>query len=795
MQPASAPKRDVSAFAIGGSGAVKALEECKARPHREETACGVDLEQEASPSATGRCGCEHCNGRNFLNDFFPLGWERDVGLIAFIPMSDGSRPNGLAPIKAEFLVPVASAASTSAAPPASAEVGSKRSAPDDDNHTAEEESSASGVAANRPRQRGMNKHRKPFKPEAVQLKMCSAIVEGRECSFGDGCRYSHDLKACMEARPADLGEECPIYTLRGHCRFGVNCRFGSVHLDPSTGANLHKTIAEVPYEELNITPNDLFQRLRKKAVDFRRVDALAVKYTSAVQDQHEHHNNLQQSNEAKTEAAATDATRGQAESGTPDATTESASATTTSSTDPAAVPEPPVSASTYHALAAVDALPPEHARRPLDFRGKLYLAPLTTVGNLPFRRICKKFGVDITCSEMALGTALLQGSPSEWALLKRHPCEDIYGVQIAGNQAQAMGRVAQLIEENGARLSEPHSARHLMPRASQTPYASPSCPCSSCAEAPLFACAVNVDFVDINMGCPIDSICNKGMGSAMSLRPGRIQSVVRTMSSVLTCPLTVKMRVGYDDNEAQRNAHKLIPKIASWGASAVTLHGRSRQQRYSRAADWGYISQCAGVAAAQPQRLILGGGAGIGGIDETEGSDVEGGNGGLPLVGNGDVFSWEDVYGPKAAGVSACMVARGALVKPWVFTEIKERRHWDISSSERLDILKDFTRFGLEHWGSDELGVSRVRKFLLEWLSFLYRYVPVGLLETLPGRLQDRPPAFVGRNDLETLMASASSEDWVKITEMLLGPVPSGFSFTPKHKANAYTKGPIQAEG
>ena len=76
---------------------------------------------------------------------------------------------------------------------------------------------------------------------------------------------------------------------------------------------------------------------------------------------------------------------------------------------------------------------------------------------------------------------------------------------------------------------------------------------------------------------------------------------------------------------------------------------------------------------------------------------------------------------------------------------------------------------------------------MLEWLSFLHRYVPVGLLERLPARLQDRPPRFVGRNDLETLMASPSATDWVKITELLLGPVPASFEFTPKHKANAYS--------
>lgn len=128
------------------------------------------------------------------------------------------------------------------------------------------------------------------------------------------------------------------------------------------------------------------------------------------------------------------------------------------------------------------------------------------------------------------------------------------------------------------------------------------------------------------------------------------------------------------------------------------------------------------------------------------------------------------------------------MLKPWLFTEIKEQRHWDISSSERMAILQDFTRYGLEHWGSDTQGVEKTRRFLLEWLSFLCRwvlgpggggpcvgtarphpvpairrYVPVGLLERLPQRINERPPYYLGRDYLETLMASQKAADWIRI--------------------------------
>jgi len=350
----------------------------------------------------------------------------------------------------------------------------------------------------------------------------------------------------------------------------------------------------------------------------------------------------------------------------------------------------------------------------IDFRGKLYLAPLTTNGNLPYRRICKKFGADITCGEMALASNLLAGKPSEWALLRRHQSEDIFGVQVCGSSAEPLTYCAELIEQEG----------------------------------------LSVDFVDINSGCPIDLIYQKGMGSALLERAPRMEGILTGMSKVLSVPLTIKLRMGKDHKNLV--AHQLIPSLKLWGADAVTLHGRTRKQRYSKNADWDYINVCSQTSP-------------------------------VPLIGNGDIYNWQEaVHYMENTQIATVMIARAALTKPWIFSEIKERRDWDITASERFDMLKDFTNFGLEHWGSDSQGIGKTRFFLLNWLSFLYRYVPVGLLERLPSRINERPPAFYGRSDLETLLASKDAKDWVKITEMLLGPVPAGFEFIPKHKSNAF---------
>jgi len=225
------------------------------------------------------------------------------------------------------------------------------------------------------------------------------------------------------------------------------------------------------------------------------------------------------------------------------------------------------------------------------------------------------------------------------------------------------------------------------------------------------AANADVDFIDINMGCPIDLITDRGFGSALLCKPQRLEQVVRAAALSMDTPLTVKMRMAF--LEGKNCAHKYIPSLADWAHALLTLHGRSRQQRYSRSADWDYIRAC---AAIKPE--------------------------GLALIGNGDIFSYTDwnqalglaagEEGRSGGRVDAGMVARGALIKPWLPTEIKEQRDWDISATERFEILKTYTPYGLTHWGSDTRGVETTRKFLLEWLSYLHRYIPMGLLDILP---------------------------------------------------------------
>ncbi|XP_064204935.1 tRNA-dihydrouridine(47) synthase [NAD(P)(+)]-like [Anguilla rostrata] len=582
----------------------------------------------------------------------------------------------------------------------------------------------------RKKERGQFKSRPHMKPHAYsESKLCPSIVQEREtkCFYGEKCRFLHDVSEYMELKPADIGEHCYLFDSFGKCRYGVACRYAKAHTSDDFKNLVNNDLWNANKEKVTVKNNldkDLQRKLRKRQVCFKaseeylRTIAKATGQVGASKAATE--KKLQDpcctaENTPAEPIAVAEKTGGEEPMGTAGDETSSVTPSLPNCLGkPEQCSEKATPVKTSGALTDVDVvkLRPCEKKR-VNFKDKLYLAPLTTCGNLPFRRICKRFGADVTCGEMAMCTNLLQGQTSEWALLKRHESEDLFGVQLEGCFPDTMTKCAELLNRN-----------------------------------------IEVDFVDINSGCPIDLVYKKGGGCGLMSRTKKFEQIIRGMNSVLDVPLTVKIRTGVQDKV--NIAHKLIPEMKNWGVSLITLHGRSREQRYTKLADWDYINTCSKLASP------------------------------VPLFGNGDILSYEDAMQARETGVSGIMLARGALIKPWIFTEIKENRHWDISSGERLDVLKDFTHFGLEHWGSDTQGIEKIRVFLLEWLSFMCRYVPVGLLERVPQKINERPPYYMGRDYLESLMASQHVGDWIRISEMLLGPVPQNFSFLPKHKANAY---------
>lgn len=517
---------------------------------------------------------------------------------------------------------------------------------------------------NKPKDRIVNTVR-----DVVQL--CQTVSMGNECTR-DECKYSHDIDEYLALKGPDIGDSCPVFALLGKCRYGLKCRFAMSHTDEQ----------KKPIEKPETHEEHEFVKNLKNMDQLKEIRSKTYLLSDQVKEWWQKRNSRVHGSQEQVELAENK------------------------------------DDSEFEDRVKLRLC----EKKKIDFRGKTYLAPLTTVGNLPFRRICKGFGVDITCSEMALGRELLNGKTSEWALTRRHASEDFFGIQVACNFPDSYARCVQMLSEH-----------------------------------------VDADFIDLNLGCPVDTIMKTGCGSALMERKTKLRAMILGAQHVTSLPITVKLRTGVRHNTLV--APKFVPMFSELGVSAVTLHGRTTEQRYTKMADWDIIAQCSALAAGHHS------------LQTTP-----------AFFGNGDVFSPQDYYThleaiPSLAGI---MIGRGALIKPWIFQEIKERKIWDISSRERLDILKDYAQFGLEHWGSDTIGVNNTRRYLCEWLSYLYRYVPVGLLEVLPQRLNERPDVFKGRDELETLMASDNVSDWIKLTELVLGPAPESFSFIPKHKSNSY---------
>jgi tRNA-dihydrouridine synthase 3 len=414
------------------------------------------------------------------------------------------------------------------------------------------------------RSRGQNKKRPRDSRQDDSEKLCLKIIGGETaCPYGEDCRFSHDLKGYMATRPTDIvelteamGGSCPNYKSMGYCIYGAMCRVGSCHIN-KTGDNLRNekdtssgeekdvsSSSDVDTSPLsgndtsNILPRDVQFQLRKNKYPFQCKRHFEVREKKVKDDCSE--KKVEMSTKDITAATSTsDAIDSSETKNSPTIQDITAATSASDAIDSSETKNSPTVQTTSPATSSFTPLDKLKTKKIVDFSNKVYVAPLTTVGNLPFRRIMKQFGADITCGEMALSTNLLEGKASEWALLKRHPSEDIFGVQLAAAHPDQFTRVSELVEKY-----------------------------------------TDVDFVDMNLGCPLDLLCNKGAGAALMMRERKLKGALEGMSNNLSCSITVKMRTGW--NIHKPFAHELVPKIQSWnidGLSAIMVSTENRATR------------------------------------------------------------------------------------------------------------------------------------------------------------------------------------------------------------------------
>ena len=587
-----------------------------------------------------------------------------------------------------------------------------------------------GKHGKRKKQKGQNKERE-FGTFSDAQRLCNSVAwtpefSPRPCKHGGRCNALHDIRKYLkEGRRPDLttfGGVCPVWEKFGRCSSGWRCLFVHSHMDeikhedgrselvlvgdaskqPTEG---EEESGDVKPGVVNMVPVGIKYDLSKKRVALEKsekyLEWLARDTELYTKHYHKQKDDLDEAKDYRAQYV-----------------------------------EPPFK--------------PSEKRRIYFGRETPVLAPLTTQGNLPFRRLCVELGAQVTYSEMALGLPLLQGQKADWTLMRAHETE------TTPPRYDGTGSVVQGYDNS-------KDLKFGVQIAANVPWVAIK------ATEALAKFLPHLRLVDLNCGCPVDMVYKSGAGSALLDAPSKLERMIRGMNAVSgEVPVTAKIRMGVREDRltAQRIVERLtlgsedLRSISGApGCAAITLHGRTRQQRYTKAADWGYIAECAALIKQhnEKSREL------VDTVREVEENTLPNG-GKVYFLGNGDCYSHVDYFDHvDNAKVDSVMIGRGALVKPWIFEEIEKGQYLDKSGSERLAYVEKFARYGMEAWGSDELGLNFTRRFLLEFLSFFSRYVPVGLLEYLPPSLNERPPAYRGRDDLETLLASKNYKDWIKI--------------------------------
>lgn len=232
----------------------------------------------------------------------------------------------------------------------------------------------------------------------------------------------------------------------------------------------------------------------------------------------------------------------------------------------------------------------------VELENRYILGPMAGVTDLPFRLLCREQGAGLLCMEMVSAKAIYYNNRNTESLLEIHPDEKPVSLQLFGSDPKIMSEMAKRIEER--------------------PFA----------------------ILDINMGCPVPKVVKNGEGSALMKNPKLVYEIVSAIVKAIEKPVTVKIRKGFDDDHV--NAVEIARIVEEAGASAVAVHGRTREQYYSGKADWDIIRQVKEAVS-------------------------------IPVIGNGDVTSPEKAEElVRQTGCDGIMIARGAQGNPWIFSEM-----------------------------------------------------------------------------------------------------------------------------
>jgi tRNA-dihydrouridine synthase B len=284
----------------------------------------------------------------------------------------------------------------------------------------------------------------------------------------------------------------------------------------------------------------------------------------------------------------------------------------------------------------------------LNFNG-LFLAPLAGVSETCYRRLCRLNGADAVVSEMTSAEGLLRKGKQTLRLLEFDEQERPVGIQLFGADPVRMAEAAAWVAENA-----------------------------------------RPDFIDLNAGCPVRKVVNRGAGAALLKDPQRFEKIVCSMVKAVALPITVKIRSGWNTGEWVDLDFARIAQAS--GAKAVFLHARSKTMVFSGTALWeriGLVKQAAGI----------------------------------PVIGNGDVKSADDALRMKnETGCDGIMIGRGASGNPWIFNQIKQRLAGQpvepVSNRLRHDIGLAHITMVRDHYG-EKRAIKELRKHIAWYIKGL----------------------------------------------------------------------------